>query len=93
LKGSIRDAVDQGAEKLLPGYFALVMATGIVSIGYWSIIFPLGMYTACTFQIGKATGLSFSLPISHCSVYVALLAWAIVFAGLIHRILRNLVVR
>jgi peptidoglycan/LPS O-acetylase OafA/YrhL len=33
LKGSIRDAVKRDAKKLFPGYFALVMATGIVSIG------------------------------------------------------------
>jgi len=84
LKRSVGNAIDQGAERLFPGYFALAMATGIV--------FPLGMYTVCTFQLGKATGLSFFLPISYYSIYVAPLAWAIVFAGLIHRILRNLII-
>lgn len=59
---------------------------------YWSIVFPLGMYTASTFQLGKATGLSFFFPISYYSVHIALLAWLIVFAGLLHRILRNLVI-
>ena len=57
-----------------------------------SIVFPVGMYTACTFELGRATGLSFFLLISYYSVYVALLAWAIIFAGLIHRILRNFTV-
>jgi hypothetical protein len=48
--------------------------------------------TACTFQLGKATGLPFFFPISYYSIYVALLAWVVVFAGLLHRILRNFIV-
>jgi hypothetical protein len=36
LKRSIRNAIDHGAEKLFPGYFALMMATGIVSIGTYA---------------------------------------------------------
>lgn len=84
MKGSVGNAIDQGAERLFPGYFALVMATDTV--------FPLGMYAACTFQLGKATGLSFFLPISHYSVYVASLGWVVVFAGLLRRILRDLII-
>lgn len=59
---------------------------------YWSIVFPIGMYTASTFQLGKATGLSFLFPIPRYSVYVALLAWSVTFFGLFHRLVSRLVV-
>jgi hypothetical protein len=65
LKGSVRNAIEQGVEKFSLCYFAWVMATGIVP---------------------------FFSRISYCPVYIALVARVIVFAGLIHRILRNLVV-
>ncbi len=83
MKGSIRNAIGQGAERLFPGYFALVMATGIVSIGTYFLQISLPI-VQLLFQINI-------VAFSHYSVYVALLAWVIVFAGLIHRILRNLV--
>ncbi len=52
----------------------------------WSVVFPLGMYPACTYELGKAAGLGFLLPIAEWAAYVALAAWAMVFAGLLKRI-------
>lgn len=49
---------------------------------YWGSVFPLGMYTACTFQMARAIELDFLLAIPHVFFYVALAAWAAVFAGL-----------
>jgi tellurite resistance protein TehA-like permease len=57
---------------------------------YWSIVFPLGMYTAATFQLARAMDLDFLKIIPEYSIYVALLAWVIVFLGMIFRIVKAL---
>ncbi len=57
---------------------------------YWGMVFPLGMYTAATHQLTKATGISFLSPIPHCFFYIALAAWAVVMAGLVHGLYKSL---
>jgi tellurite resistance protein TehA-like permease len=46
---------------------------------YWSMVFPLGMYTASTFQLARALGFAFLLPIPTYFIYVAMAAWLVVF--------------
>lgn len=58
---------------------------------YWGLVFPLGMYTASTFQLGKATGVSILFAIPRYFIYAALLAWALTFAGLLRRLVSGVI--
>jgi tellurite resistance protein TehA-like permease len=58
---------------------------------YWGLVFPLGMYTTCTFQLAKALEIPFLLAIPQYFVYIALAAWLATFAGLIYRLVDSLI--
>jgi tellurite resistance protein TehA-like permease len=58
---------------------------------YWGAVFPLGMYSVCTFEMVHAMTLDFLLPIARLFVYIALLAWAMTFAGLIRSLVGSLI--
>ncbi len=57
---------------------------------YWGAVFPQGMYTACTYQLAYAMNLRFLNVIPKYFIYVALLAWLLVFLGLVHSLARPL---
>lgn len=50
---------------------------------YWSAVFPLGMYTAATYQVSKMMNLDFLMSIPRVFIYVALISWLLTLAAMI----------
>jgi tellurite resistance protein TehA-like permease len=57
---------------------------------YWGAVFPLGMYTVASHRMAAAIELPFLEPLPKVFVYVALFAWVLAFAGMVHRIVMTL---
>ncbi len=53
---------------------------------YWGAVFPLGMYVACTWQLDQAMDFGFLGNLTHVFFYIALVAWGVTFAGMLHRL-------
>jgi tellurite resistance protein TehA-like permease len=56
---------------------------------YWGAVFPLGMYTACTYRLATAIDAPFLAAIARGFVYVALGAWSIAVAGMTWHVIRR----
>lgn len=56
---------------------------------YWGGVFPLGMYSVCTYRLTQMVDASFLLPLSRVFMIIALAAWAAAFVGLIDSRLRR----
>jgi len=52
------------------------------SVLYWDIVFPIGMYTVCTFEPEDVMKLPFLAWLPHILIHVALLGWALTFLGM-----------
>jgi tellurite resistance protein TehA-like permease len=52
---------------------------------YWSMVFPLGMYTACTWRLSALVPVPHLDAIPAVTIYVAFLAWGAAFLGVLNR--------
>src|SRR3989339_544773 len=50
---------------------------------YWGMVFPLGMYTACTIKLSQALEIPFIANISKYFIYAAYVAWSFIFITMI----------
>ena len=51
---------------------------------YWGAVFPLGMYTACTYRLTQVMHADLLKWIPFVFICIALAAWAVTLIGLIH---------
>lgn len=56
---------------------------------YWSLVFPLGMYTVATWQLAAADEFTFMKQIPEVFIWIGFTAWLIVMAGLLRTILKS----
>lgn len=50
---------------------------------YWGMVFPLGMYTVCTFRLSEALHLEFIKEIPDVFLYIAIASWLLAFVTMI----------
>lgn len=51
---------------------------------YWGGVFPLGMYSVCTYRLTQIMEAPFLMPLSYAFMLIALLAWTAALVGLVH---------
>ncbi len=54
---------------------------------YWGLVFPVGMYSVCTFRLANTIGAPFLLWIARAFVIAAITVWLLTFLGLIKQII------
>jgi len=56
---------------------------------YWGAVFPLGMYTVCTFRLSHTVDAHFLVEIPRVFVFVALAAWTLAAFGMVWTLARS----
>ncbi len=54
---------------------------------YWGAVFPLGMYAASTYEMNQAMGFSFLADVPGVFFFLASVAWALTFVGMLARVI------
>lgn len=49
----------------------------------WGAVFPLGMYSVCTYRLTEVLEVPFLMPLSEAFMIIAVAAWAAAFVGLV----------
>ena len=60
---------------------------------YWGMVFPLGMYTACTFKLSQALQLPFLVNISKYFIYIAFIAWIVISVSMLISIYKTAIAK
>jgi tellurite resistance protein TehA-like permease len=60
----------------------------VYSAQYWTLVFPLGMYTVATGALTRATGITMLAIVPKITVYAAFVVWILTFAGMLRKIFR-----
>lgn len=55
----------------------------------WGMVFPLGMYTICTYRLAGALNIPFLIRIPQIFIWIAITTWCLTFAGMLAGILRS----
>lgn len=56
---------------------------------YWGLVFPFGMYSACTLQLSKTLELFFLIPISKTFIMIAICVWFTTFLGYLGKLIQT----
>jgi tellurite resistance protein TehA-like permease len=57
---------------------------------FWSLVFPLGMYTVCSWRMQEILPLPFFHSVAKVFIYVAWAAWLATFLGMCSRLIKQL---
>ncbi|MER6221729.1 DUF488 family protein [Streptomyces sp900105755] len=52
-------------------------------LGWWNLVFPVGMYAVTTHELGRATGTPWLTSAGRWEVWIAAVFWAVVFAAMV----------
>lgn len=57
-------------------------------LGWWNLVFPVGMYAVTTHELGRATATSWMTSVGRWEIWIAVVFWAVVFAAMVAARLR-----